>query len=107
MTLEDADTITRSTLTSVLHVAERYGITVAIEPHQSITHTTAGLLRVATLVDSRWLKVNYDTGNAYLGGEDPYQGLQVVSHMLAHVHAKDISIQHSEAERGKTTGTPV
>jgi sugar phosphate isomerase/epimerase len=27
--------------------------------------------------------------------------------MLAHVHAKDISIQHSEAERGKTTGTPV
>ncbi len=26
---------------------------------------------------------------------------------LCHVHAKDISIQHAEAERGKVTGTPV
>ena len=26
---------------------------------------------------------------------------------LVHLHAKDISIQHSEAERGKVTGTPV
>ena len=24
-----------------------------------------------------------------------------------HVHAKDISFQHSEAERGRVTGTPV
>jgi sugar phosphate isomerase/epimerase len=107
MILEDAYTVMRYTLTAVLQVAERYGITIAIEPHQSITHTTAGLLCVATLVDSPFLRVNYDTGNAYLGGEDPYKGLQVVSHLLAHVHAKDISVQHSEAERGKTTGTPV
>jgi sugar phosphate isomerase/epimerase len=26
---------------------------------------------------------------------------------LVHLHAKDISIQHSRAERGKVTGTPV
>jgi sugar phosphate isomerase/epimerase len=25
---------------------------------------------------------------------------------LVHLHAKDISIQHSQAERGKVTGTP-
>jgi len=25
---------------------------------------------------------------------------------LVHLHAKDISIQHSKAERGKVTGTP-
>jgi len=24
-----------------------------------------------------------------------------------HVHAKDITVEHSEAERGKVTGTPV
>jgi sugar phosphate isomerase/epimerase len=53
------------------------------------------------------LKINYDTGNAYLGGEDPYEGLKTVGHLVAHVHAKDISLQHSQAERGKTTGTPV
>jgi sugar phosphate isomerase/epimerase len=107
MTLDDAYTIMRYTLSSVLRVAERYGVIVGIEPHQSITRTTAGLLCVATLVDSPMLKVNYDTGNAYLGGEDPYEGLRSVSHLVAHVHAKDISIQHSKAERGKTTGTPV
>lgn len=63
--------VMRYTLKKVLQVAERYGIYVAIEPHQSITAKTEGLLKVATLVDSPMLKVNYDTGNAFLGGEDP------------------------------------
>jgi sugar phosphate isomerase/epimerase len=26
---------------------------------------------------------------------------------VVHVHAKDISIEHAEAEKGKVTGTPV
>jgi sugar phosphate isomerase/epimerase len=104
---EDAFTIMRYTLTQALRVAERYGIYIAIEPHQSITKTTAGLLAVATLVDSPMLRVNYDTGNAYLGGEDPYEGLKAVRHLVVHMHAKDISIQHAEEERGKVTGTPV
>jgi sugar phosphate isomerase/epimerase len=107
VSLEDAFAIMKYTLSSVLRVAERYGIIVAIEPHQSISCTTAGLLRIASLVDSPMLRVNYDTGNAWLGGEDPYEGLRAVTHLLAHVHAKDITVQHSQAERGKATGTPV
>ncbi len=107
MELEDAFTIMKYTLTRALRVAERYGIYIAIEPHQSITKTTQGLVSVATLVDSRWLRVNYDTGNAYLGGEDPYEGLKAVREMVVHVHAKDIAIKMSEEERGKVTGTPV
>jgi len=104
---EEAFIVMKYTLTSVLRVAERYGILIGIEPHQSISRTTSGLLRIATLVDSPMLRVNYDTGNAYLAGEDPYEGLRAVMHLLVHVHAKDIAIQHSEAERGKVTGTPV
>jgi len=61
----------------------------------------------ATLVDSSFLRVNYDTGNVYLAGGDPYEGLEAVRHLLVHVHAKDIAIEHSEAQRGKVTGTPV
>jgi len=64
-------------------------------------------MRIATLVDSPCLRINYDTGNAYLGGEDPYAGLETALPLLSHVHAKDISIQHSEEEKGKVTGTPV
>lgn len=97
----------RYTLKKVLQVAERYGVTIAIEPHQSITKRTEGLLRIATLVESPCLKINYDTGNAYLGGEDPYEGLKQVLPLVVHVHAKDISVLQSEEEKGKVTGTPV
>lgn len=105
--MEDAFNVMKYTLSAVLRIAERYGIYVAIEPHQAITKTTEGLLRIATLVKSPFLRINYDTGNAYLGGEDPYEGLKAVLPLLVHIHAKDISIQQSDAERGKVTGTPV
>jgi sugar phosphate isomerase/epimerase len=105
--LDEAWHVMKYTLAKVMQVAARHGIYVGIEPHQSISKTTAGLLRIATLVDSPWLRVNYDTGNAYLAGEDPYQGLQAVRELLIHVHAKDITLQHAGAERGKVTGTPV
>ena len=99
--------VMRYTLKSVLRVAERYGISIGIEPHQAITKTTDGLLKIASLVDHPLLRINYDTGNAYLGGEDIYEGLERVGQRLVHMHAKDISIEHSDAERGKVTGTPV
>jgi len=99
--------IMRYTLSCVVKSAERRGIYIGIEPHQSISRTTEGLLKIVGLVKSPILKINYDTGNAYLGGEDPYEGLQAVSHLLVHIHAKDISVEHSQSERGKVTGTPV
>jgi len=43
-------------------------------------------------------------GNAYLSGLDPYEGLKSVQHLLVHIHAKDIEIKQSEAERGKVQG---
>lgn len=107
MSDDDCFQVMRYTLTTVLRTAERYGVLVGIEPHQSISKTTAGLLRIVDLVRSPLLRINYDTGNAYLGGEDPYEGLQTVVGKVVHVHAKDISIEHSDAERGKVTGTPV
>jgi sugar phosphate isomerase/epimerase len=105
--MEEAFAVMKYTLSAVLRTAERHGVYVGIEPHQSISKRTEGLLRIATLVPSPMLKINYDTGNAFLGGEDPYEGLKAVLPLLVHVHAKDISFQQSEAERGKVTGTPV
>ena len=51
--------------------------------------------------------INFDTGNAYLCGHDPIEWLKRVCNRLVHLHAKDISIEQSGAERGKVTGTPV
>ena len=104
---DEAFPVMRYTLKTVLRTAERHGVAVGIEPHQSISAKLEGLLRIATLVDSPFLKINYDTGNAYLAGEDPYEGLQAVADRLIHVHAKDIALTQSEAERGAVTGTPV
>ena len=104
---EEAFPVMRYTLSTVLRTAERYRVYIGIEPHQSISRTTEGLLRIAGLVESPFLRVNYDTGNVYLAGGDPYQGLSAVLHLLVHVHAKDITVEHADAERGKVTGTPV
>ena len=95
------------TLKKVLQVAERYRIFIGIEPHQSISKTTEGLLRIANLVNSPMLKINYDTGNAFLAGTDPYAGLQAALPKLVHVHAKDIELKQANAEKGRVTGTPV
>jgi sugar phosphate isomerase/epimerase len=105
--LDECFHVMRYTLTKVLQIAERHGVAVGIEPHQSITQKTAGLLKIAGLVKSPFLKINYDTGNAFLGGEDPYEGLKAVMPLLVHIHAKDISIRQAEDEKGKVTGTPV
>jgi sugar phosphate isomerase/epimerase len=104
---EECFQVMRYTLKKALQVAERYGVFIGIEPHQSISKKTDGLMRIATLVKSDFLRINYDTGNAYLGGEDPYAGLETVLPLLIHVHAKDISIKQAEDEKGKVTGTPV
>jgi sugar phosphate isomerase/epimerase len=95
------------TLKKIAPIAERYGVKIGIEPHQSITKATAGLLRIAGLVKSPMIGINYDLGNAFLGGIDPYEGLQACADQVVHIHAKDISVQQSESERGKVTGTPV
>lgn len=100
--------VMRYTLIRVSQVAARHKVFVCIEPHGVYTKTSAGLLKIADLVKSPWIQVNWDTGNSYLAGvEDPYEGLLRVRDRVHHVHAKDISFEHSAREKGKVTGTPV
>jgi len=105
---EHAHEVMRYTLEKAALVAARHSVYLCLEPHGVYTKTSEGLLRIADLVPSPWIGVNWDTGNAYLAGvEDPYEALDRVAPRVYHVHAKDISLEHSERERGKVTGTPV
>jgi sugar phosphate isomerase/epimerase len=105
---EHAHEVMRYTLEKAALVAGRHDVYVCLEPHGIYTKTSEGLLRIADLVPSPWIQVNWDTGNAYLAGaEDPYEALERVIERVHHVHAKDISLEHSERERGTVTGTPV
>ena len=96
----------RYVLTEAAAVAEPRGVLIGLEPHQQYSKTPAGLDKICKLVDSPAVGVNFDTGNSYLSGEDPVKWLGRVKDKLVHVHAKDISIEQSEDERGKVTGTP-
>jgi sugar phosphate isomerase/epimerase len=97
----------RYTLMEAAKVAEARGIRIGLECHQQYSKTPAGLDRIFRLVKSPAIGINFDTGNSYLAGQDPYPWLTRIVGRLVHLHAKDISIEHSQAERGKVTGTPV
>jgi len=97
----------RYVLREAAAAAEPRGILIGLEPHQQYSKTPAGLDRIYGLVDSPAIGINFDTGNAYLAGEDPIAWLEHVKDRLVHLHAKDISVEQSDAERGKVTGTPV
>lgn len=106
---DEADdfTLMRYVLTRAARAAERRKICIGLEPHQLYSKTPDGLDRIYNLVKSPAIGINFDIGNAYLAGQDPYQWLEHVRSRLVHLHAKDISIKQSSTERGKVTGTPV
>lgn len=97
----------RYTLMEAAQLAETRGIVIGLEPHQQYSKHPDGLDRIHALVAKPCLGINFDTGNSYLCGHDPYVWLERVVGRLVHLHAKDISNQQSDSERGKVTGTPV
>ena len=94
----------RYVLEEVLPMAEARGITVALETHAEYTATQAGLDRIFALVNSPALKINFDTGNTYLSGNDPHVWIDRIIDRVSHVHAKDISQDDSDRYRGKVWG---
>lgn len=107
-TTEEEDfVLMKYTLHEVAAVAEPRNILIGVEPHQQYTKNPAGLDRIWRLVRSPAIGINFDTGNSYLCGHDPYLWLEQVKDRLVHLHAKDISDSQSSSQRGKVTGTPV
>src|SRR3974390_1125747 len=106
-TEEEDFVLMRYTLMEASKVAEPRGILIGLECHQQYSKHPDGLDRIQKLVKSPSIGINFDTGNAFLCGHDPYRWLRRVVKRLVPLHAKDISVQQSGAERGKVTGTPV
>ncbi len=107
-TTEEEDfVLIKYTLQEAAFIAERRGVKIGLEPHAQYSRHPEGLDRIYNLVKSPSIGINLDTGNAYLCGHDVYAWLERVATRLVHLHAKDISVQQSGAERGKVTGTAV
>ncbi len=108
-TTEEEDyVLIKYSLQMALGDAERRGVMIGLEPHHQYSGSKEGMDRLLALTDSECIGVNFDTGNAYLGGRtDVYEWLDHVKDRLVHLHAKDISLQQGVAERGTVSGTAV
>jgi sugar phosphate isomerase/epimerase len=106
-TEEEDHVLMRYVLAEAVKVAEPRGILIGLEPHQQYSRTPEGLDRIYALVDSPAIGINFDTGNSYLSGQDPIAWLEHVADRLIHLHAKDITAEQSDAERGQVSGTAV
>lgn len=108
MTDGQAFDIMHYSVRQVMQTAERYGVVVGLEPHRDYSVRKETFLKMMALSESPCWRVNWDTGNFYLGGQDdPYESLDAVADRLCHLHAKDISIEQGQSQRGEVTGTPV
>jgi sugar phosphate isomerase/epimerase len=107
MTEEDAYGIMKIVLRAIAETCADNGVYLGIEQHGPYTAKIKRMRRILDLIDSPWIRCNYDSGNTFLSGEDPYDMLDAVIDKVVHVHAKDISVKQAEAERGKVTGTAV
>ncbi len=107
-TTEEEDfVLIRYSLMEAVKVAEPRGVKIGLEMHQTYSLVPEKYDRILNLVSSPVVGANFDTGNAYLGGQDPVAWLDRIKHRLVHMHAKDISVEQSEAERGRVMGTAV
>lgn len=91
----------------IVPVAEAYGIIINIEPHGWFTTRQDFMEEMLGFCDSPFLRMNMDTGNTYIAGQDPVAFLSRFLPRVSHVHIKDVSPSLAAAARGELTGIAV
>jgi inosose dehydratase len=107
--LKDADAMTmmKRSYEQIIVVAEAHKIIVNIEPHGYFTTNPDRMAEMLAFVKSPWLRMNMDTGNTFIAGNDPVKFLKRFLKRVSHVHVKDVSESLAAALRGKDTGIAV
>ena len=107
--LDDAEALElmKRSYGQILEVAEAYEITVNIEVHGYFTTHPDRMAQMLAFSDSPYLRMNLDTGNTFIAGQDPVAFCQRFKDSVTHVHVKDVSPSLAEAVRGSQTGIAV
>ena len=63
MSEDEAFKIYTERLLSILETAEKYKVTMALEPHGTFSLTSDGLIKLMSISDSEYLGINYDPAN--------------------------------------------
>lgn len=103
---ESMDLMRRS-YRQIMRVAEAHQITVNIEPHGYFTTNPDRMEEMLGFADSPLLRMNMDTGNTFIAGQDPVAFLKRFLGKVSHVHVKDVSESLAKAVRGGQTGIAV
>jgi sugar phosphate isomerase/epimerase len=88
----------------VLEWAERYEIIINIEPHGPYTTDPDKMEQILSMYDSPYFRMNFDTGNSFIAGNDPVEFLKRFRHKVSHCHIKDVSEELARKVRGGETG---
>jgi len=107
MTDQEAMDMMKRIYGEVLEVAAHYNITINIEPHGHYTTKPAFMEQMLNFFDTPLLRMNMDTGNTFIAGQDPVAFLERFKHKVSHVHIKDVSASLAAALRGELTGIAV
>jgi len=91
----------------IIEVAERYKMIIDIEPHGFYTTKPEFMEKMLAFADSPFLRMNMDTGNTFIAGQDPAAFLQKFKNKVSHVHVKDVSETLAKSLRGELTGIAV
>ncbi len=91
----------------IIEVAEAHRIIVNIEPHGYFTTKPEFMGRMLDFCKSPYLRMNLDTGNTFIAGQEPPEFLKQFIDRVAHVHIKDVSESLASATRGKQAGIAI
>jgi sugar phosphate isomerase/epimerase len=80
---------------------------IDIEPHGYFTTKPEFMEKMLAFVDSPFLRMNMDTGNTFIAGQDPVAFLKKFQDKVGHVHIKDVSESLAASLRGELTGIAV
>jgi sugar phosphate isomerase/epimerase len=107
LTDEQALDMMKRSYEQVVEVAQRYDIIINIEPHGYYTTKPEFMEKMLSFVDSPYLRMNMDTGNTFIAGQDPVTFLDKFKDKVSHVHIKDVSESLAKSLRGELTGIAV
>ncbi len=88
----------------VLEWAARYDIIINVEPHGPYTTDPDTMEQILGFFDSPYLRMNFDTGNTFIAGQDPVAFVKRFGDKISHCHIKDVSEELAKAVRGGETG---
>jgi inosose dehydratase len=104
---KDAMVLMKRSYEQILRVAEAHKVIVNIEPHGYFTTNPDRMAEMQAFSDSPYLRMNLDTGNTFIAGQDPVAFLKRFQNRVSHVHVKDVSESLAQAVRGGQTGIAV